>query len=495
MTLSPAAGGEVRWWIAHVAHSQKFLHAPPLNIIIYSDASLEGWGATDSISTVGAPWQVADALLHINVLKLTAAHFALLHLAADARGIHIQLKLDNLAVVAYINRMGGTHSPECNQVAQQIWEWAVERGIWLSAAYIPGVSNVVADFHSRCFHENKEWALQVSVFDLLSPTYGSPGIDLFASSRNAKLPVYISWFPDQLAYAVDALTVSWQDLNFYAFPPFSLLPRVLAKIIQDKATGILIIPLWSTQSWFPLVLTLLIHHPRVIAPCRDLLYLPQHPRGAPTTQEAAISGGAFIRDALQGFGLSQSASALIQESWRPGTRVQYDSLLRGWQGFCSQRKVHPLSPTILDVISYLTSMYGRGLQYTPIASARSVLSGFLHIPGVTSISSHPLIIRLLKGIFHVRPPKPRYEFIWGTELVLHFLKNLHPSVIGLKLLTLKTVTLLTLLSGQRVSTLHQFRLSQMQRTPTIVVFNIQGLLKQSRPTKRDLPITYHAFPS
>ena len=105
----------------------------------------------------------------INVLELTAAHFALLHLAADARGVHIQLKLDNLTTVAYINKMGGTHSPECNQVAQQIWEWAVERGIWLSVAYIPGESNVVADFHSRCFHENKEWALKVSVFDLLGP--------------------------------------------------------------------------------------------------------------------------------------------------------------------------------------------------------------------------------------------------------------------------------------------------------------------------------------
>ena len=275
--------------------------------------------------------------MHINVLELTAAHFALLHLAADARGIHIQLKLNNLTALAYINKMGGTHSPECNQVAQQIWGWAVERGIWLSAAYIPGESNVVADFHSRCFHENKEWALKVSVFDLLGPTYGSPGIDLFASSRNAKLPIYISWLPNQLAYAVDAFTVSWQDLNFYAFPPFNLLPRVLAKIIQDKATGILIIPLWTTQSWFPLVLTLLIQHPRVIAPCRDPLYLPQHPQaGAPTTQKAVPSGGAFIRDALQGFGLSPSASTLIQESWRPGTRVQYDSLLRGWQGFCSQ---------------------------------------------------------------------------------------------------------------------------------------------------------------
>ena len=148
-------------------------------------------------------------------------------------------------------------------------------------------------------------------------------------------------------------------------------------------------------------------------------------------------------------------------------------------------------------------MYDRGLQYTTIAAAKSVLAGVLHIPGVTSISSHPLTIRLLKGIFHVRPPpppppppppKPRYEFIWDTDLVLKFLKTLHPAVIPLKLLTLKRVTLLTLLSGQRVSTLHQFRLSQLQHNPTLVIFNIQGLLKHSRAAKRDLPITYHAFP-
>ena len=147
------------------------------------------------------------------------------------------------------------------------------------------------------------------------------------------------------------------------------------------------------------------------------------------TQEAVITGSSFIRNALQDFGLSQSASALIHESWRPGTRVQYDSLLRGWQGFCSRRQVHPLSPTILDVIAYLTSMYERGLQYTTISATKSVLSGVLHIPGVTSISSHPLIIPLFKGIFHVCPPKPRYDFIWDAELVLKFLKTLHPSVI------------------------------------------------------------------
>ena len=92
----------------------------------------------------------------------------------------------------------------------------------------------------------------------------------------------------------------------------------------------------------------------------------------------------------------------------------------GWHGFCSQRQIPPLSPSILDVIAYLTSMYERGLQYSTIAAAKSVLSGVLHIPGVTSISTHPLIIRLLKGVFHVRPPKPRYEFIWDADLVLNY---------------------------------------------------------------------------
>ena len=33
----------------------------------------------------------------------------------------------------------------------------------------------------------------------------------------------------------------------------------------------------------------------------------------------------------------------------------------------------------------------------------------------------------------------------------------------------------------------------LQRNPTLVIFNIQRLLKHSRAAERDLPITYHAF--
>ena len=144
-----------------------------------------------------------------------------------------------------------------------------------------------------------------------------------------------------------------------------------------------------------------------------------------------------------------------------------------------------MSPTIHDILAYLTSMFERGLEYSTISAAKSVLASILHIPGVTAISEHPLIISLLKGIFHVRPPRPRYELNWDTDLVLTYLKGLESSKITLKFLSIKLVTLLTTLSGQHVSTVHRFRISQMQNTPAPIIFNIPGLFKHSRHTKRD----------
>ena len=53
---------------------------------------------------------------------------------------------------------------------------------------------------------------------------------------------------------------------FYAFPPFSVLGRVLSKIKMEQASGILVLPLWPTQPWFPVMMDLLMDHPRLVKP-------------------------------------------------------------------------------------------------------------------------------------------------------------------------------------------------------------------------------------
>ena len=82
MFLSPEAIMDVHWWHTNIHSSQHFIHAPVVNTVIHSDASLDGWGATDSTDTAGNPWKEGEDLPHINVLELYAAKLALTALAA-----------------------------------------------------------------------------------------------------------------------------------------------------------------------------------------------------------------------------------------------------------------------------------------------------------------------------------------------------------------------------------------------------------------------------
>jgi len=109
----------------------------------------------------------------------------------------------------------------------------------------------VADAESRSLAFETEYELSSAAFARISRTFGAPEFDLFASRLNSKCPRFCSWKPDPDAECVDAFTISWSGFFFYAFPPFCLILRVLQKIETDQATGILVVPNWPTQPWFP----------------------------------------------------------------------------------------------------------------------------------------------------------------------------------------------------------------------------------------------------
>ena len=116
-----------------------------------------------------------------------------------------------------------------------------------------------------------------------------------------------------------------------------------------------------------------------------------------------------------------------------------------------------------------------GLWYGGIASARSALGNFVTIPGYPRLADHPLIQKLL----NVRPPKPRYTMIWDTTLLIKYLASLNNVDLDFQHACWKTSALLNILSGQRVSTIHKFRVSNLQLTANLSLFNIADFLKQS----------------
>ena len=95
--------------------------------------------------------------------------------------------LDNTNAIAWIKNMGTSRSESGNQLTFTVWEWCTERGIWLSAAHIPGVLNTEADEESRKVNTDTEWKLDCEVLETtLKELNFSPTIDLFASRLNAQ---------------------------------------------------------------------------------------------------------------------------------------------------------------------------------------------------------------------------------------------------------------------------------------------------------------------
>ena len=69
------------------------------------------------------------------------------------------------------------------------------------------------------------------------------------------------------------------------------------------------------------------------------------------------------------------------------------------------------------------------------------------------------VVRFMKGVARTRPALPRYHCIWDVNVVLDVCR-MQPLVEFLSLydLTLRTVTLLALVSAQRCQTLHMLDL-------------------------------------
>lgn len=181
--------------------------------------------------------------------------------------------------------------PHLSELSRKIWEWCETRKIWLKASYIPSAENVEADRASWNVNIDTEWEFAPDAFQSISEKFGPFEIDLFASRLNAKCTIFYSRFPDPDATVVDAFTVSWKYNYFYAFPPFALILRTLRKIINDKASGVVVVPLWTTQPWYPLFESLLIEPCIIFEPNDSLLLSPFRKQNHPLASHLSLVAG------------------------------------------------------------------------------------------------------------------------------------------------------------------------------------------------------------
>ncbi len=272
--LSARARAEVRWWVNYRNEHPAPIVLPTIDHEMYMDASDEGGGMVFGDIETGGRWSAEEQILNINARELLAVEFGLKALFPNMHNVHIHVFTDNVTTVAFVRKMGGCRSMPCHNVAARIWDWAQARDIWISISHVSGINNARADKCSREFNDRTEWCLQPHEFRQAMLYFDEqPDIDLFASRLNKQLELYVSWNPDPDAWAVDAFSFEWTNHLFYAFPPFSLISRVLQKVVTDGARMLLVAPVWEAQNWWGLLQQLAIKTPYNLPRREDLIYL------------------------------------------------------------------------------------------------------------------------------------------------------------------------------------------------------------------------------
>lgn len=287
MQVTNAMHLELDWWLLNLPTVCRSISHGNASKIITSDASTTGWGAICNGTRTGGRWSFEEMKYHINYLELLAIFYALKSFCKDDSNIHIQVRTDSTTAKSYVKKFGGIRSENCNNLAKKIWLWAMSKQIWLSATHIPGAEND-ADYESRNYSDNVEWMLDKNVAQNIMSLWDKPEIDMFASRLSKQLDRYVSWRADPDAEFVDAFTVNWENIYFYAFPPFSLISRLMTKLREDRSECILIAPIWLTQTWFPTVMEHLIQHPYILPVDPELLSLPGTMRRHPLSNKLIL---------------------------------------------------------------------------------------------------------------------------------------------------------------------------------------------------------------
>ncbi|KAK2562243.1 hypothetical protein P5673_014500 [Acropora cervicornis] len=103
--------------------------------------------------------------------------------------------------------------------------------------------------------------------------------------------------------------------------------------------------------------------------------------------------------------------------------------------------------------------------------------------------------KLLKGVYNLQTPSPRYSSTWDVTKVTGYLKTLFPlDQLSLKSLTLKTVMLCALSSALREQTLCALDIRFLNKSGNSLSFSVSERLKTSRPGKSTRKVDLISLP-
>ena len=119
--------------------------------MITTDASKSGWEAFCNGVSTGGKWLEKEENLHINVLELIAAKFAILTITKGQSNMATHLQIDKETAPSYLLKIGGTDDRELLHISKSIWSYLLSKQIAMPAEYRITKCQGQFRMETRCF--------------------------------------------------------------------------------------------------------------------------------------------------------------------------------------------------------------------------------------------------------------------------------------------------------------------------------------------------------
>ena len=243
------------------------------SVVIFSDASANGCAAfipgTDLVFQRN--WSLDESEKCSIWRELAAIKFSIEAFGTRLSKQRVRWHIDSQNAVRIIQV--GSRVRELQDLALSVFLSTAQRQIQLDLIWLPRRQNAQADFFSKVI-DFEDYSVHDDVFKQLDHLWGPHSIDRFASSYNAKLSGFNSRFLQPGTEAVDAFTQDWSSGNNWLVPSISLIGKLLSHMHESKAVGTLIVPMWKSSYFWPLLCSDGVHFNSFVA---DWLYLSARP--------------------------------------------------------------------------------------------------------------------------------------------------------------------------------------------------------------------------
>ena len=384
---------------------------------------------------------------------------------------HILLLMDNLTAVCYVNKRGGTRSPQLVSLATEIWNFYLGRNIWITAKHVPGV---------ECRRRL-----------CISPIPQSHGVDLGQKALSTNDAALLSSGSASICVADKQPTA---EVHSQVRTPIqdrlrwtrSFRTGTNGPYSSSIAPGDIIVDSSSLErpTMVPSPTGTVNRSSYSSADDREdnlSAVRPSHDSSVIANAETGCM--AAFRSRLQATGLSDEVCKILQSSWRQTTQKRYEGPWKLWSSWCLQRNLDPFSAPVVDVLAFLAEQFNtRGFAYRTISVYKACISQIHNPVEGQQLGDLPIVSRFMKGVFQLKPAVPKTCFTWSVGPVLQYLSSLEPlEKLSLKELTFKLTMLVALASAARVHEIAALDCGSVIKKTDCWEFVLTSHVKNSRP--------------